>query len=418
MEESKKEQAVTPETIRKNMLWNILGSVSFIGAQWLMTILIVHLAGYSEAGYLSLGLSLTNIFTNIAYFCIRNFQVSDTGKYSQSIYVTHRLAASVMAFLLYALFVIVNGYPAYVFVFLLLFMLYRLNEAVVDVFHGIDQRAWRLDIAGRSFLARGVLTLAAFLIVEAVTKNLVITTLAMLAAAYGVVFLYDIPRARKNEEFHIRWEKTALASLTRECFPLFLYAICLNAVVPIPRYFLEKLEGSEVLGYYASVAIPASLIQLLASYIYTSFTKLFSDYVAENRRKEFLLLFWKLLAAIIGTVVLALAGSALLGEWALVLLFTESIRAYAYLLVPTIFCCGLIALIWFVGTILTILRDMKGLLLGAAAGVLTAAAASYPCIVTWGVEGVNTALFFSSMVTLLLFLWRFVIYMWHWKGAE
>ncbi len=418
MEESKKEQAVTPETIRKNMLWNILGSVSFIGAQWLMTILIVHLAGYSEAGYLSLGLSLTNIFTNIAYFCIRNFQVSDTGKYSQSIYVTHRLAASVMAFLLYALFVIVNGYPAYVFVFLLLFMLYRLNEAVVDVFHGIDQRAWRLDIAGRSFLARGVLTLAAFLIVEAVTKNLVITTLAMLAAAYGVVFLYDIPRTRKNEEFHIRWEKTALASLTRECFPLFLYAICLNAVVPIPRYFLEKLEGSEVLGYYASVAIPASLIQLLASYIYTSFTKLFSDYVAENRRKEFLLLFWKLLAAIIGTVVLALAGSALLGEWALVLLFTESIRAYAYLLVPTIFCCGLIALIWFVGTILTILRDMKGLLLGAAAGVLTAAAASYPCIVTWGVEGVNTALFFSSMVTLLLFLWRFVIYMWHWKGAE
>lgn len=418
MEESKKEQAVTPETIRKNMLWNILGSVSFIGAQWLMTILIVHLAGYSEAGYLSLGLSLTNIFTNIAYFCIRNFQVSDTGKYSQSIYVTHRLAASVMAFLLYALFVIVNGYPAYVFVFLLLFMLYRLNEAVVDVFHGIDQRAWRLDIAGRSFLARGVLTLAAFLIVEAVTKNLVITTLAMLAAAYGVVFLYDIPRTRKNEEFHIRWEKTALVSLTRECFPLFLYAICLNAVVPIPRYFLEKLEGSEVLGYYASVAIPASLIQLLASYIYTSFTKLFSDYVAENRRKEFLLLFWKLLAAIIGTVVLALAGSALLGEWALVLLFTESIRAYAYLLVPTIFCCGLIALIWFVGTILTILRDMKGLLLGAAAGVLTAAAASYPCIVTWGVEGVNTALFFSSMVTLLLFLWRFVIYMWHWKGAE
>lgn len=418
MKESKKEQAVTPETIRKNMLWNILGSVSFIGAQWLMTILIVHLVGYSEAGYLSLGLSLTNIFTNIAYFCIRNFQVSDTGKYSQSIYVTHRLAASVMAFLLYALFVIVNGYPAYVFAFLLLFMLYRLNEAVVDVFHGIDQRAWRLDIAGRSFLARGVLTLAAFLIVEAVTKNLVLTTLAMLAAAYGVVFLYDIPRAKKNEEFHIRWEKTALASLTRECFPLFLYAICLNAVVPIPRYFLEKLEGSEVLGYYASVAIPASLIQLLASYIYTSFTKLFSDYVAENRRKEFLLLFWKLLATIIGTVMLALAGSALLGEWALVLLFTESIREYAYLLVPTIFCCGLIALIWFVGTILTILRDMKGLLLGAAAGVFTAAAASYPCIVTWGVEGVNTALFFSSMMTLLLFLWRFVIYMWHWKGAE
>ena len=59
---------VSGETIRKNMLWNVIGSVGFIGAQWMMTILIVHLAGYTEAGYLSLGLSLTNIFTNIAYF--------------------------------------------------------------------------------------------------------------------------------------------------------------------------------------------------------------------------------------------------------------------------------------------------------------------------------------------------------------
>lgn len=415
MEIEKKEQAVTPEVIRKNMLWNIIGSVGFVGAQWMMTILIVHLAGYSEAGYLSLGLSLTNIFTNIAYFCIRNFQVSDTGKYSPDVYVTHRLAATIIAFLLYTLFVGVNGYPAYVFAFLLLFMLYRLNEAVVDVFHGIDQRAWRLDIAGKSFLARGVLTLAAFVAVEALTKNLVITTAAMLAAAYGVIVFYDIPKARKNERFSIRWEKEALLSLTRECFPLFVYAICLNAVVPIPRYFLEKIAGSEVLGYYASVAIPASLIQLLASYIYTSFTKLFADYVEQNKRKEFLALFGKLTGAVLGTVALALAGSALLGEWALVLIFTESIRAYAYLLVPTIFCCGIIALIWFVGTVLTILRDMKGLLVGAAAGVITAAAVSWPCITGMGVDGVNVALFLSSVVTLLIFLVRFGRYIHYWK---
>ena len=416
MEIEKKEQAVTPEVIRKNMLWNIIGSVGFVGAQWMMTILIVHLAGYSEAGYLSLGLSLTNIFTNIAYFCIRNFQVSDTGKYSPDVYVTHRLAATIIAFLLYTLFVGVNGYPAYVFAFLLLFMLYRLNEAVVDVFHGIDQRAWRLDIAGKSFLARGVLTLAAFVAVEALTKNLVITTAAMLAAAYGVIVFYDIPKARKNERFSIRWEKEALLSLTRECFPLFVYAICLNAVVPIPRYFLEKIAGSEVLGYYASVAIPASLIQLLASYIYTSFTKLFADYVEQNKRKEFLALFGKLTGAVLGTVALALAGSALLGEWALVLIFTESIRAYAYLLVPTIFCCGIIALIWFVGTVLTILRDMKGLLVGAAAGVITAAAVSWPCITGMGVDGVNVALFLSSVVTLLIFLVRLLRYMKNWKA--
>lgn len=403
------------DTIRRNMLWNIIGSTAFVGAQWMMTILIVRLAGYSEAGYLSLGLSLTNIFTNIAYFCIRNFQVSDEGGYSQNVYVTHRLAASAAAFLIYALFVGINGYPLYVFAFLLLFMLYRLNEAAADVFHGIDQRAWRLDIAGKSFLMRGILTLAVFTIAESITQNLVITALLMAVTAYAVIFWYDIPGARKQEAFHLAWEKEALLALTKECFPLFAYAICLNAVVPIPRYFLEKIAGSEVLGYYASATIPASLIQLLASYIYTSFTKLFADYRTERKKKEFLALFWKLTAVILAVIALALIGSMLLGRQVLVLLFTESIRDYTYLLIPTIFCCGLIALIWFLGMILTVLRDRKGLLSGAAAGVVAAGAVSYPCIIRWGVDGVNAALFLSSSVTLIWFFVRFWKCMKRWR---
>lgn len=405
-----------PETIRKNMLWNVIGSVGFIGAQWMMTILIVHLAGYTEAGYLSLGLSLTNIFTNIAYFCIRNFQVSDTsGKYGTYVYVTHRAVMTVLALILYILFVLLNGYSVYVTVFLVLFMVYRLNEPVVDVFHGIDQKAWRLDVAGKSFLLRGILTLTAFVIVEKLTGNLVITTLVMLGAAYGVILFFDIPQAQRCAAFPLRFAKDSLLSLTKECFPLFVYAICLNAVVPIPRYFLEKLAGSEVLGYYSSVAIPASVIQLLASYIFTTFTALFSQYLAQNEKGKFMALFRKLTAAVVALVLLALAGSAVLGEWALVLLFTENIRAYAYLLMPTVFCCGIIALIWFVGTVLTIMRDMKGLLLGAAAGTAVVTAVSYPCIVKWGVDGVNLSLFLSSMVTLVIFAVRFAGHIKRWK---
>ena len=400
----------TPDAIRKNMLWNVIGSVGFIGAQWVMTILIVHLAGYTEAGYLSLGLSLTNVFTNIAYFCIRNFQVSDSrSKYSTDTYVTHRAVMTVLALGSYTLFVLLNGYSVYVTVFLILFMVYRVSEAVVDVFHGIDQRSWRLDTAGQSFLMRGIFMLAAFVIVEKLTGNLVITTLVMLAAAYGVILFFDIPRAAKLEPFTVRLGKKewpALIALTGECLPLFIYAICLNAVVPIPRYFLEKLQGSEVLGFYASVAIPASVIQLLASYVFNTFTGLFSEYREKGQKKEFMALFWKLTAAVCVIVVLAVGGSLLLGEWALTLVFNESIRPYAYLLAPTVVCCGVIAVIWFVGTVLVVLRDMKGLLLGAVAGAVVCAAVSYPCILAWGVDGVNVSLFISSVVSLLIFAWR------------
>ena len=175
------------------------------------------------------------------------------------------------------------------------------------------------------------------------------------------------------------------------------------------------MEGGEMLGYYSSAAIPASVIQLFASYIFTTFTALFSEYLAENEKKKFLALFGKLTAAICALVAAALGGSALLGRWALVLLFTESIEPYAYLLLPTVVCCGIIAMIWFMGMLLTVLRDGRGLLLGAGAGVFAAAILSYPCIMWLGVDGVNVALFFSSLVTLLWFLLCFAVYMKKWN---
>ena len=72
-------------------------------------------------------------------------------------------------------------------------------------------------------------------------------------------------------------------------------------------------------------------------------------------------------------------------------------------------------MIWFMGMLLTVLRDGRGLLLGAGAGVLAAAILSYPCIMWLGVDGVNVALFFSSLVTLLWFLIHFAAYMKKWN---
>ncbi len=54
------------------------------------------------------------------------------------------------------------------------------------------------------------------------------------------------------------------------------------------------------------------------------------------------------------------------------------------------------------------MRDRMGLFIGAAAGAITAAIVSVPCIRTWGVDGVNMALFISNGVNLLVFLLRFL----------
>lgn len=461
------------------MIWNVIGSMAFVGAQWMMTILIVRLSGYRDAGWLSLGLSLTNVSTNIVYFGVRNFQVSDsTERYTSCVYVAQRFLMAAIALIVYGIFVIINRYPVDLGLFLILFMVYRMAEPLADVFHGVDQRHWRLDIAGISFLLRGFLGITAFILVEQLVGNLIITTIVMIAAVYPVIVLFDFPRAARLGGFDLRkvigairdlsgdFFKSDILSLTKECFPLFIYAICLNSVVPVPRYYLEKINGSEILGYYTSAAIPASIVQMLASYVYTTFTGLFSQYAKEGSIKAFRKLMAKLclgigilsLSAIIFCMIPArvlpepllslvsineapLKGDMLsqvgvfgaiahgmegfipgsealqqsvkgaqlclnIGEWALCLLFTESILGYAELLIPTIASCFVIALVWFFGMLLTVLRDKKGLIAGAVTGTGLVIPFSVYFINRFGVWGVNPAVAAASFISLAVFFVR------------
>ena len=55
-------------SIRANMIWNAAGSLVYMAAQWLITVLVVRLStGYDAAGLLALGMAVSNIFSPIGY---------------------------------------------------------------------------------------------------------------------------------------------------------------------------------------------------------------------------------------------------------------------------------------------------------------------------------------------------------------
>ena len=56
-------------SLKQNMLWNSFGSLTYLGCQWLITILVVRLAdGYDDAGTLSLAMSVYNMFSSLAIY--------------------------------------------------------------------------------------------------------------------------------------------------------------------------------------------------------------------------------------------------------------------------------------------------------------------------------------------------------------
>ena len=55
-------------SMKASILWNSWGSIFYLGCQWLLTVLVVRLAGVEESGILSLAMSVSNIWYSLEYY--------------------------------------------------------------------------------------------------------------------------------------------------------------------------------------------------------------------------------------------------------------------------------------------------------------------------------------------------------------
>ena len=94
-------------SVRKNIVWNSIGTFVMFFCQWLMMVLVVRLSGYADSGILSLSISCGNVFLIIAAFGAKTYQVSDVaGKYQAGHYYAAKIfsiALTLIAAIVWAL---------------------------------------------------------------------------------------------------------------------------------------------------------------------------------------------------------------------------------------------------------------------------------------------------------------------------
>ena len=222
------------------------------------------MSSYENAGDLSLAVSITNVFFTLATFGIRTFQVSDiNNKYSSSSYVTTRIVTGCVSFVLCMGFVLLNrDYSLEQMLCIVIYMVFRLSEALVDVCQAIQQKAYRMDYIAKSCVMRGVLLLGSFSGVLYLTQSLVTAISVMSVSTMSVVLFYDLRVACRLAPFRLHIRLQDLKSILLECWPLMLTSMLMTSIVSIPRYILELLHSNEVLGFYSSVATPAVIVQI------------------------------------------------------------------------------------------------------------------------------------------------------------
>ncbi len=375
--------------LRKNLLFNTAGSLLFYLCQAALNLLVTALAGVTANGMLATAMTIANVCLSVASFGMRTFQVSDlAGKYADRTYLLSRYVTLTAAGAGCLVFAFVNSYSAEQRWVIALYTAYRLIESWSDVWHGYLQKAERLDVVGISFGVRGLVTAGTVTLGLVLTGNLVLTLAALFTLNAVYVLAVDLPLARGHADLANKSGGRVWALLA-ECAPLAVYAALNTAIPSVPRYFCERVLGTEKMSYFNNVFLPVLILQVAVIYLFVPFITTFARLWNQKDRAGFFRGLVMLAAALAAMWAAGAAGVALLGRWGLSILYPTSpeILDYTPLLQPLVLATVCTVASTVLCHLLTIARDMRGLILGNLAGLAAATAVSVPLLRAFGVWG-------------------------------
>lgn len=391
--------------IGKSIIYNSLGSGVYLFCQWIITFIVVWIAGYEVAGMLSIAMSVATTFVVIATFNMRNYQSSDiVGRYSEKTYLISRVFTSSISMLVTFVYSILQGFSFYQFLCINVFMLFKIGEAATDILHGSLQKKWRFDVIGVSYFARGILSVTFFSIGLYLTKDLLVALCLMAIGTIVFIMLYDVKMYKSEYSIYGSFRFGDMMRLLLQCVPMVLYGLTFNYVSMYPRVAVEEMFGTELLGFYASVAAPALIIQTASTFIFNPFISVFAGHYNDGKLKEFRRLTIKILLFIFLFGVAGVILGNFVAPLALPLLFGEEITPYIYLFSGVVIISTITAIIWFLGTLLVIVRNYSGLLLGAATSVVVTLLTTEFFLNKYELGGINVTLMVALSAQAMVYL--------------
>lgn len=377
-------------SIKHNMLWNTVGSLTNLGCQWLITVFVVRFAvDFDTAGVYSLAMSIFNMFSQLAQYRMYTVQISDV-KHENTVgeYFTFRLITVGISLLVLSLYAVltcrINSVPA-----IILYAVYKSAGLLIDVMHASDQVAHRMDFIGKSLILQGISALTSFVIVFGWFKSLegALTCMAITTVFIGA--FYDFPRSNGLDFIQLGISPSITAGFIRDFLPIVLGGIAASAAPSIPRQYLSSVMGDSALGIYASVAAPVAIVQMGATYVYNPLLSYLVEYYIGQRKESFYGLIKKI---IFGIVIIGVVSSITLefvGKFLLSLIYGSGIAEHAYLLLPMLFCAFLNGVTWFINDLLVSLKNYKGVFVGSLGSLIATLLVMIPAQILFGLNGVT-----------------------------
>lgn len=379
---------------RDTYIWNMIGSFLKAFQSVILLMILTRTLGLEDAGIFTIAYASANLFLTIGKYGMRQFQVSDVRKqfsfteyrYSRYVSVTAMTLVSI-AYVLYAS--VQNDYTAEKAWVILWMCLFKVVDALEDVYHGHYQRENRLIVGAKSMALRLGITIIFFGLMVVVLGNLLF---ALIVSTIFTTLLYLFFKRCTNAGFETKrenWSIEGVFSLLKLCFPLFIGGFLSFYIGNAPKYAIDALLNDELQACYGFIAMPVFVVGLLNGFIYNPMMFKVSKLWNEGKTKEFL--FWTFRQSVIVALItlVCIVGAYLLGVPVLSWLYSTDLSSFKMELLILLLGGGFLGLSGLLQVVIIIIRSQRLLLGGYVIVAVLALILSKPIVSIYGIFGAS-----------------------------
>ena len=183
---------------KKNIIWNIIGASMNAFNSLFFTIVVTRIYGIDDAGIFTYCFATACLLYIIGVYAGRTFQVTDiSNKNSDTDYIYHRIITCLVMVLAIFVFGLVKQFDIYKFMIFIELGLFKCVEAFAESIYAIIQKNNQLYKVGISMFLKSIIALIVFIIINLITKNLLIACLSIVVINIIILILYDLRNLKK-----------------------------------------------------------------------------------------------------------------------------------------------------------------------------------------------------------------------------
>ncbi|WP_270210623.1 lipopolysaccharide biosynthesis protein [Streptococcus anginosus] len=359
----------TNPSAKEIYFWNLLGNLAASGVSVLYLLIVTRLTSAKVADQFSLANSIGTLWIVIGLFQVRNYQGTDVNQKHSFIgyFQTRLITILAMLVTLYPyLYIVGEGRYSFETILLtFLMILYRMWDAVSDLFQGLFQQRERMDIAGKTMFYRYSTSVVVLFLSILLSKSVIVGLFSLVIWNGLVIIFYETSFLKYFET--IQWKELFSSNYKKDikdiflaCWPLFVNGFILLYILNEPKIIIEKGLNQGVLQTgmqrdFNILFMPVFFMSLIILMVRPLITQMA---ILWNREKyaEFSLIVKKLLLYLfIGGIAVTIVAY-FIGTPILSLVFGVALSQYTLPFAILIFAGVLYALAIIFENILTIVR--------------------------------------------------------------